>query len=141
MRILSCKKLFAAAAAGLVLLLLSLPPGVQAGENDRETPLAVSGTDQVFSDWLEELRREARGQGISDETLDASLRGIEPVVRVIELDLSQPEFTQTFWSYLGRRVTEKRVERGRELLDEHRDLLDGIYREYGVPPRYIIAFW
>ncbi|MFP4049699.1 MAG: lytic murein transglycosylase, partial [Desulfovermiculus sp.] len=40
-----------------------------------------------------------------------------------------------------RRVTEKLVERGRELLDQHRDLLDEIYREYGVPPRYIIAFW
>lgn len=138
---LSCKKLFAAAAVGLSLLLVSLPAGVQAGEeNDRPAP-ALPGTDQAFSDWLEELRREARGLGISDETLDASLRGIEPLVRVVELDLSQPEFTQTFWSYLGRRVTEKRVERGRELLDKHRDLLNGIYREYGVPPRYIIAFW
>ncbi len=141
MKILSCKKLFATAAFGLAMLFVSLPAGVQAGENNRETPPAVSGTDQPFRDWLEELRREAREEGISDETLDASLRGIEPVVRVIELDLSQPEFTQTFWSYLDRRVTEKLVERGRELLDQHRDLLDEIYREYGVPPRYIIAFW
>ncbi len=141
MRISSCRKLFAAAAAGLALLFASLPAGVQAGEDNRETQAAMSGPDQTFRDWLEAFRKEARGQGISDETLDASIRGIEPVARVIELDLSQPEFTQTFWSYLGRRVTERSVERGRELLDQHRGLLDEIYREYGVPPRYIIAFW
>jgi membrane-bound lytic murein transglycosylase B len=28
------------------------------------------------------------------------------VTRMIELDRSQPEFTQTFWDYLNRRVTE-----------------------------------
>ena len=128
MRISSCRKLFAAAAAGLALLFASLPAGVQAGEDNRETQAAMSGPDQTFRDWLEAFRKEARGQGISDETLDASIRGIEPVARVIELDLSQPEFTQTFWSYLGRRVTERSVERGRELLDQHRGLLDEIYR-------------
>lgn len=141
MRFQSCKQLFAAAAMGMALLFVPLNENLQAGENSGGNGVVVSDSEQDFRDWLENLRQEARDQGISDETLDASLGGIEPLIRVIELDLSQPEFTQTFWTYLDKRVTEKRVQRGRELLDKHRDLLEEIYYEYGVPPRYIIAFW
>lgn len=94
-----------------------------------------------FRAWMAELRAEARREGISEKTLDAALRDIMPVKRVIELDRNQPEFTQTFREYLGRRVTEERVKRGRAQLKKHRVLLEGIYEEYGVPPRYLIAFW
>ena len=100
---------------------------------------AISG--QAFRDWIDVLRGEARGKGISEATLDAALRDIAPVMAVIELDRRQPEFTQTFWAYLHRRVSDERVKRGRALLAKHRDLLDEIYAKYGVPPRYLIAFW
>lgn len=96
---------------------------------------------QAFQDWLVALREEARGEGISGRTLQAALDDVSPVMRVIELDRRQPEFTQTFWTYLGQRVSQNRIERGRALLAEHRDLLDEVHAEYGVPPRYLIAFW
>jgi membrane-bound lytic murein transglycosylase B len=73
--------------------------------------------------------------------LDAALRDIAPVMRVIELDRRQPEFTQTFWTYLRQRVNDQRIKRGQALLATHRDLLDKIHAEYSVPPRYLIAFW
>ncbi len=141
MKILSCRKFYIAAAVITALLFVLLPGSPLAEENRGGAGSLSSGGEQDFRDWLEALRREAREQGISEATLDASLIGISPVMRVIELDRSQPEFTQTFWDYLNRRVTENRVKRGRELLDTHRELLDGIYNQYGVPARYIIAFW
>jgi membrane-bound lytic murein transglycosylase B len=138
---LSCRKLVSAAVFIMWFLLVLLPVSSLAGENDVAAETPASGTEQDFRDWLEALRREAREQGISEATLDATLIGIAPLTRVVELDRSQPEFTQTFWNYFNRRVTENRVRQGRELLDKHRHLLDSIYKQYGVPPRYIIAFW
>ena len=41
--------------------------------------------------------------------MDAAFADVEPIVRVVELDRRQPEFTQTFWTYLDKRVTEERV--------------------------------
>ncbi|MEE8166785.1 MAG: hypothetical protein V3T64_14560, partial [Myxococcota bacterium] len=38
-----------------------------------------------FSDWLEAFAVEARGQGISNSTLDASLANVERIPLVIEL--------------------------------------------------------
>ncbi len=94
-----------------------------------------------FFTWLEGLRQEARAKGISESTVEEALGGLEPIPRVIELDRRQPEFTQTFWRYLDARVSEKRVERGRLLLQTHRELFDTIEMRYGVQPRFLVAFW
>jgi membrane-bound lytic murein transglycosylase B len=103
-------------------------------------PATVLGSTD-FSSWLSELRTEARAKGISDATLDEAFNGLQPIPRVIELDRRQPEFTQTFWRYLDARVTEGRIKRGRQLLAEHKDLLDRIERRYGVQSRFLVAFW
>ncbi|PKN66015.1 MAG: lytic murein transglycosylase [Deltaproteobacteria bacterium HGW-Deltaproteobacteria-15] len=109
----------------------------EAGKNSGSEPFS----EQPFLEWLETLRKEARGKGISDATLDAALRDIAPDMRVIELDRRQPEFIQTFWTYLNQRVNDERIRRGQALLAKHRDLLDKIHAEYGVSPRYLVAFW
>ncbi len=94
-----------------------------------------------FANWLEGLRQEARAQGISETTLHAALDDLQPIPRVIELDRRQPEFTQTFWRYLDARVTEGRIVRGRMLLELHAELLGSIEKQYGVQPRFLVAFW
>jgi membrane-bound lytic murein transglycosylase B len=138
----SRRKGFVWVAAIFVALLLSPWMGsTQAQEEAGKAGAKEALSDQAFLDWLEALRAEARRKGISDATLDAALRDIAPVQRVIELDRRQPEFTQTFWTYLRQRVNDARIKRGRALLVKHRDLLHKIHAEYGVPPRYLIAFW
>ena len=87
------------------------------------------------------LTEEARAAGISESVIEEVLGDVEPVERVIELDRQQPEFTQTFAGYYNRRVTTERVQRGRAMLAEHRDLLEDIQRRTGVPPHYLVAFW
>jgi len=104
-------------------------------------PAAATAGDSTFADWLQELRMEAKSAGIKDSTLDAALTGLTPIPRVLELDRKQPEFTQTFWRYLNLRVTDKRVERGRLLLERHGELLAEIEKQYGVQPRFLVAFW
>ncbi len=108
--------------------------------------IAVSFADSAkaqddFGTWLSGLRAEARGQGISDRTLDAALSDIIPIPRVIELDRDQPEFTETFWTYLGKRVNQRRIERGRALLKRHAGLLQRIQAQYGVQAKFLVSFW
>jgi membrane-bound lytic murein transglycosylase B len=95
----------------------------------------------TFDSWLADFRQEAAAQGISQATLEAALSGLVPDERVIELDRRQPEFLQTFDTYLERRITPKQVERGRELLQEHASLLDALEQKYGIPSVVLVAFW
>ena len=135
------KEFLSVVVIGLVLLIAAWQDSAQAIKEPDKTTADEALSDKDFQEWLVALRAEARGKGISDATLDAALNDILPVKRVIELDRRQPEFTQTFWTYLRRSVKDDRIIRGRALLAKHRDLLNKICAEYGIPPRYLIAFW
>lgn len=131
-------------AAGLSLALLCAPwpGGARSGEESASVDSLEAEFDlEGFRDWLDELRMEAGGRGISDATLSTALRDVEPVILVIELDRRQPEDDRTFLNYLSRCVDDRRSRRGRAMLAKHRALLDDIYTEYGVPPRYLVALW
>lgn len=96
---------------------------------------------QTFEQWKSEFRAEALAAGIRRQTVDQALAGIQPLQRVIELDRQQPESVLTFEQYLARIITDRRVQTGREKLVEHRDLLERIERDFGVPPHIIVALW
>jgi membrane-bound lytic murein transglycosylase B len=102
-------------------------------------PLAADPAS--FEACVDGLKAQARREGISSVVVDDVLGRVQYNARVIELDRRQPEFTQTFAGYFNARVTERRVEQGRRLLATHRDLLDRVQRETGVPPQYLVALW
>ena len=105
------------------------------------TAAPAQGEPEPFAQWLDGLRQEAIAKGIDPAIVNRALKNIEPIERVIELDRRQPEFTLTFWKYLNGRVTEKRIQRGRELLVKHRDILEKVSKEFGVQPRFLVSFW
>lgn len=115
----------------LAALALALAPACAHPETD---PAA-------FQAWLDGFRQEAAGQGISQATLDAALAGLQPIERVIEADRRQPEFLETFLDYLGKRVNERRLLGGQEMLQQQAALLAEVERRYGIPARYLVAFW
>ncbi|WP_405239712.1 lytic murein transglycosylase [Lentisalinibacter orientalis] len=103
---------------------------------------AQGATDEsAFATCLERIGDRARQAGISEPVIRDVLGKAQPLERVIELDRGQPEFTRSFADYYGRRVTEERVRRGREMLERHRDTLMMAQRRYGVPAHYLVAFW
>ncbi len=102
---------------------------------------ALADGAREFRQCVADLQREARREGVSAGVVRSTLAEVEFVERVVELDRAQPEFTTTFDHYVDGRVTEQRVERGRELLAKHRELLRRVALDYGVAPRYLVAFW
>src|SRR5690554_2927890 len=97
--------------------------------------------EKNFPHCVLQLQAKAAEQGISKATIEQVLAKANFVPRVIELDRQQPEFTTTFADYLNRRVTEERVQQGRKLLVQHKDLLNAVSKQYGIPAQYLVAFW
>ncbi|MCR6632147.1 MAG: lytic murein transglycosylase [Magnetospirillum sp.] len=94
-----------------------------------------------FPAFLQDLEADAVSRGIRAETARSALDGIEHIDRVIELDRKQPEFTFTLQEYLARVVSPQKVEKGRRMLAENREVLAEIERRYGVQPKYVVALW
>jgi membrane-bound lytic murein transglycosylase B len=96
---------------------------------------------EPFAAWLDGLRREALARGIAARTLDQALAGIQPIPAVIEADRRQPETRLTFAEYRRRVVSDSRIEKGRDWLAAHRDLLAQMEARYHVPAEVIVALW
>src|SRR5258706_2938736 len=94
-----------------------------------------------FQDCLQNIGAEALRQGVPTATIDTALRGLTPDPKVIELDSRQPEFSLTYGKYIANAVTPDRIAKGQQKLQQNRNLLTDIEREYGVAAQYLVAFW
>lgn len=103
-------------------------------------PLSTEEAEN-FAACVKQLATKAREASVSQATIEQTLAQISYNARVIELDRQQPEFTTSFADYLNRRVTQDRVNRGRALLNKHRQLLNEASERFGVPPQYLVSFW
>ena len=99
---------------------------------------ATDGDAARFQAFLDEVRASAVERGIRAETLDAVLPSIRIRRQAVEADRSQAEFVETYEAYL-RRVSPRRIERGRALLAEHGEMIRRVAADYGVQPRFIVA--
>ncbi len=118
-------KLFVVAIISLVPLMLS----------------AQLHNPDEFKQCLNRLEQQALQSGRTKKTVDAALGEAVFLSEVIELDRYQPEFNRTFAGYLGRAVSDERLERGKAFLKQYRTLLDKLAVRYGVPPHTLVAFW
>ncbi|WP_319633648.1 lytic murein transglycosylase [Pelagibius marinus] len=136
-------------AGTFVLAVASMAPLAACAQGDAaENPAPATGGKQVaqgergdFDTWLAGLKQEAIRRGIRAETVETALAGVEPLPEVIERDRSQREFTLTFTRYMRGAVTEGRVAKARQLLEENRALLEKVAAQYGVQPRFLVSFW
>jgi lytic murein transglycosylase len=94
-----------------------------------------------FDACVRALRGEARSHGISAQTLDRVLTGVEPDPGVLDAMDNQPEFTTPIWDYLAGLVDEQRIADGGAKLAEWAPALADIERKFGVDRHTLVALW
>ncbi len=94
-----------------------------------------------FDNWVTQLWPEARALGVSRTTFDTAFRGVRPDETIYESAQNQPEFVRPIWQYIGRAVSDQRIETGREKLEEFASVLDAIEAVYGVDRNVVVAIW
>ena len=87
------------------------------------------------------LRADGRRAGIREDVLDAALRNIQPLPKVLELDRHQPEFTLTWAHYKSRVLPASRLAAAAESYSRNATLLANISRRYQADPRIAVGIW
>ncbi|HIO91522.1 MAG TPA: lytic murein transglycosylase [Leucothrix mucor] len=116
----------------VVLLFCCLP---QQAISDSEV------VDITFTEWQENFKQLAVEKGIPEDILDSAFQDMTLNTKVLKLDNSQPEFTRAIWAYLDNAISDQRIKKGKEVLNQHRHLFEEISSKYGVPAEIIIAIW
>jgi lytic murein transglycosylase len=94
-----------------------------------------------FSTWLNNFRRQARAEGISQRTISRALDGVTLDRKIISRDRRQGFFAQSFATFSKRLATNNRIKTGRRKIEKRREIFERAERDYGVPPEVITAFW
>lgn len=96
---------------------------------------------QPFPEWLQGVREEALGRGISAATIELALRDVAPVEQILQRDRTQAEFKETLDQYIARRVGVPTIRTGRQMQTRHAAMLAKVSAAYKVPADVLVAVW
>lgn len=94
-----------------------------------------------FRQFVQSLWPEARRAGVSQATFHRATDDLTLDSKVLALSRKQPEFFDSIGSYVERRVSEARVNKGRELRRQYARVLEEIERKYGVDGDMVLSVW
>ncbi|QQG35395.1 MAG: lytic murein transglycosylase [Micavibrio aeruginosavorus] len=117
-----------------VLMTLASLPLLLAGQS------AGAMVSDSFESIVRAVRDEASRRGVSTQTLDRALAGVQPLA-VQTFENNQPERSRqiTFAQYYNQRATPAAIEKGRKFMRDHARQLALIEQDTGVPPAIIMA--
>ncbi len=98
-------------------------------------------SEEGFDAYVDKLKVEARGNGISEPIIDAAFDGIKYTARAVKADNNQPEKKLSLEQYITRAVPDWKVKQANRLYQQNKVALERIGKQYGVQPRFIVALW
>ena len=94
-----------------------------------------------FEQWLDQFKREAVAEGVSQRAIAASSHLMTYDQSVVNKDRGQKVFSQTFLEFSDRMVAKHRIDGGILRIGKNRPLFQKIEQQFGVPAPVIAAFW
>lgn len=96
---------------------------------------------ESFAAFLRSFEARALAAGVTPETYRRAMAGLTPDPNVPTLVSTQPEFTTPIWDYIDTRVSDGRIERGRQAMAANREVFEAAGRSFGVDPYILAAIW
>jgi lytic murein transglycosylase len=94
-----------------------------------------------YASCLASIRSDALQHGISASAFDAATAGVQPDMKVLDLQKNQPEFKTPIWDYMAGLVDDERVADGKEGMRKYADAFATAEQRYGVSRYVIAAVW
>ena len=94
-----------------------------------------------FASCAAALREDGARAGVSHDTLDRAFNGLQPDMKVLEFETSQPEFKTPIWDYVDGLVDEERVSDGKAAMAREARALAHAEETYGVSRYMLAAIW
>ncbi|GLK74809.1 murein transglycosylase [Methylopila jiangsuensis] len=104
-------------------------------------PAMAGPNDARFSAFVRQLKPQAVAAGVSPALYDRAFRGLTVDEEAIAKSKYQPEFKTTIAQYVDTRVSDTRINAGRQNLAQWSDTLARIERAYGVDRSVVLAVW
>ena len=100
---------------------------------------SVHSYDHSFSVWLKSFKKTALKNGISEKTFNKTMLNVKFLPKVIEYDRFQPEFYEDTITYITKRSSKKKLEKGINFYLENKVLINSIGKKFLVEEELLLA--
>jgi lytic murein transglycosylase len=127
-------RIFCSIVVAGVVVALAAAPSAQAAP-------ATCRTGGAFPAWLEQVKRDAAAQGISQAAIAAAAPFMVYDQKIVNIDRGQRIFGQSFLEFSDRMAAAYRISGGLNKIQQYSASFQRAEQQYGVPPAVIAAFW
>ena len=99
----------------------------------------VNSSEQSFSDWLKSFKKIALKNGISENTYNTAMSNVKFLPKVIEYDRFQPEFYEDTITYITKRSSKKKLEKGISFYLKNKILINNIDKKFLVEKELLLS--
>jgi len=99
----------------------------------------LNATEHNFNIWLENFKKVAVNEGVSESTINDTLKNIKYLPKVIEYDRYQPEFYEDTHTYISKRANNNKVKKGLILYSKEKKLINKIENKFLVEKELLLA--
>ena len=92
-----------------------------------------------FFNWKKNFRSLALSNNISENTFDTVMSNVKFLPKVIEYDRYQPEFYEDTKTYISKRTSSKKVQKGLNFYNENILLINEIEKKYKIEKELLLA--
>ncbi|MBD1167117.1 lytic murein transglycosylase [Pelagibacterales bacterium SAG-MED09] len=92
-----------------------------------------------FNKWKLDFKKIALKNKISEETFNLVMKNVKYLPKVIEYDRFQPEFYEDTKTYIGKRTSKKKQNKGIEFYRENKDLIDLVELEFDIEKELLLS--
>ena len=92
-----------------------------------------------FNNWKSEFKKIAISNNISEETFDLVMKNVKFLPKVIEYDRFQPEFYEDTKTYISKRTSTKKLEKGLNFFSRNKELINTIEIKFDIEKELLLA--
>jgi len=100
---------------------------------------SASAEDLMFNNWKKEFRKIAINNNISERTLNLVMDDLRFLPKVIKFDRFQPEFYEDTKTYISKRTSDKKVNKGIEFYQDNTELINTIEKKFDIEKELLLS--
>ena len=92
-----------------------------------------------FNNWKSEFKKIALSNNISEETFNLVMKNVKFLPKVVEYDRFQPEFYEDTKTYISKRTSTKKLEKGLYFFNQNKELINTIEIKFDIEKELLLA--
>ena len=102
-------------------------------------PTLLIADDLKFNEWKKNFKSLALSNNISEKTFDTVMANVRFLPKVIEYDRYQPEFYEDTKTYISKRTSDKKVDKGFNFYNKNSDLINQIEKKFNIEKELLLS--